>query len=219
LVVVPTRAVADELRHHLKVPRLHDAGEGVSADLAEPPDADRRARAMGLPPRYVLTVATLEPRKGLVELAAVLPAATDLPLLCVGQAGWGDVVPASGDRVRLLGRVSDPDLAVLYRRAHAVVVPSRSEGFGLPLLEAMSVGVPVLTSDAAALVEVAGGAALAVPLTDLEAGLRRILTDEPLRARLRSAGPERAAHYTWTGAATTLWAALRDLAPADRRRA
>ncbi len=66
--------------------------------------------------------------------------------------------------MRLLGRVTDPDLAVLLDRATALVVPSRAEGFGLPLLEAMAVGTPVVTSDASALVEVGGGAARVSPL-------------------------------------------------------
>ncbi len=105
-------------------------------------------------------------------------------------------------RVRVLGRVSDADLAVLLRRATALVVPSRAEGFGLPLLEAMAVGTPVVTSDAPALVEVAGGAALATGLAP------RRLADALARspATTRSApscaprGPRRAAGYTWDAA-------------------
>lgn len=209
LVVVPTHAVATELQRHVTLPRLLVVGEGVSADLDLPPDADDRAAALDLPARYLLTVATLEPRKGLAELVRALPAATDLPLLCVGQAGWGevDLGPATG-RVRALGRVCDADLAVLLRRAEALVVPSRAEGFGLPLLEAMSVGTPVLTSDAPALVEVAGGAALAVPLAELADGLTAVLGDAALRARLRRDGPLRAAEFTWDGAARALWSAV-----------
>ncbi len=209
LVVVPTRAVAEELQRHVALPRLAVVGEGVSADLALPPDADARAARLGLPERYVLAVATLEPRKGLAELVRALPQATDLPLLVAGQAGWGEVdLGAPTDRVRLLGRVADADLAVLLRRATALVVPSRAEGFGLPLLEGMAVGTPVLTSDAPALVEVAGGAALAVPLDDLVDGLRAVLGDEGLRARLRTAGPERAAAFTWDRAAADVWRAV-----------
>ncbi len=210
LVLVPTAAVADELAQHLELPRVLVVGEGVSADLAVPPDADGRAVALDLPERFLLVVATLEPRKGLSELVAALPHATDLPLLVVGQRGWGHV-PLAGDQVRLLGRVPDADLAVLLHRAEALVVPSRSEGFGLPLLEGMAAGVPVLTSDAPALVEVAGGAALAVPLDDLVDGLRTILTDEVLRARLRSDGPVRAAGFTWDDAAARVRQLMDDL--------
>lgn len=205
LVVVPTQAVADELARHVAVRDVLVVGEGVSPDLALPADADERAARLDLPERYLLTVATLEPRKGLRELAAALDGS--LPLLCAGPQGWGDAPTGA----RLLGRVSDPDLAVLMSRATALVVPSYDEGFGLPLLEGMSLGTPVLTSDAPALVEVAGGAALAVPLAELRDGLHAITTDEALRARLREAGPRRAAAFSWGNAAETLWRAYADL--------
>ncbi|MBW8801196.1 MAG: glycosyltransferase family 4 protein [Streptomyces sp.] len=219
LLVVPTQAVADELARHVALREVLVVGEGVSADLALPSDADRRAAALGLPERFLLTVSTLEPRKGLRRLVEALDALDeDLPLLCVGQAGWGDTGVAP-DRVRLLGRVPDADLAVLLRRATALVVPSLDEGFGLPLLEGMSLGTPVLTSDAPALVEVAGGAALAVPLAELGEGLRRITSDESLRSRLREAGPRRAATYTWDGAAETLWRAYARLGEDGLRQA
>ncbi len=211
LVLVPTRAVADELSRHLALPRVEVVGEGVSADLTLPRDADERAARLGLPERFLLAVATLEPRKGLAELVAALPQATDLPLLVVGQQGWGEVALA-GEQVRLLGRVPDADLAVLLDRAQALVVPSRAEGFGLPLLEGMAAGLPVLTSDAPALVEVAGGAALAVPLDELVDGLRTVLTDDALRARLRREGPVRAAAFTWAGAAARVRLLLDPLA-------
>ncbi len=225
LLVVPTHAVAAELAEHLPLApdRVRVVGEGVSADLALPVDAAARAVRLALPERFLLTVATLEPRKGLSELVAALarPGAPDLPLLCAGQPGWGGADPlalaaAAGlppGRVRVLGRVADPDLAVLMARATALVVPSRSEGFGLPLLEAMSLGTPVLHSPAPALVEVAGGAGLVAPLDPdgLADGLAQVVGDEGLRARLRAAGPGRAAAYSWDGAARALWLAYGDL--------
>ena len=207
LVVVPTQAVADQLAKHVPLRDVLVVGEGVSPDLVVPADADARAERLGLPDRYLLTVATLEPRKGLRELAAAHDGS--IPLLCAGPQGWGGQEPPRG--ARLMGRVSDQDLAVLISRATALVVPSYDEGFGLPLLEGMSLGTPVLTSDAPALVEVAGGAALAVPLSDLRAGLRQITTDEVLRQRLRHAGPERASAFSWVNAAETLWRAYADL--------
>lgn len=224
LVVVPTHAVAAELARHVQLDRVLVIGEGVSADLAVPPDADVRAQRMGLPERFLLTVATLEPRKGLAELIAALSALPAIPLLCAGQPGWGGqdlaaLALAAGVEVQVLGRVPDADLAVLLDRATALVVPSRSEGFGLPLLEGMAAGTPVLTSDDAALVEVAGGAALAVPLGSLVDGLRAITEDEGLRTRLRSAGPVRATAYTWDNAAQSLWGAYANVRERDPRRA
>lgn len=224
LVVVPTQAVAEELARHVDLPRVLVVGEGVSEELALPADADARAAALQLPERYLLTVSTLEPRKGLAELVAALREVPGIPLLCVGQPGWGGVsveqlaAEARVD-VRVLGRVPDADLAVLLHRATALVVPSHSEGFGLPLLEGMAAGTPVLTSDAPALVEVAGGAALSVPLAELVDGLRTVLTDEPLRRRLADAGPRRAAAFTWDAAADALWRAYRDLPERRRRQA
>jgi glycosyltransferase involved in cell wall biosynthesis len=217
LVVVPTLAVADELRRHVRLRELLVVGEGVSGDLALPPDADARATRMRLPDRYLLTVATLEPRKGLdVLLAALaLPEAPDLPLLCVGQPGWGGVEVTGA---RALGRVPDADLAVLLDRATALVVPSRAEGFGLPLLEAMAAGTPVVTSDAAALVEVGGGAARVSPLEPaaLAAALQEVVADDALRARMSDAGRVRAAAFSWDAAAASLWSALRGLSTPRR---
>lgn len=208
LVVVPTQAVADELVRHVPLRDVAVVGEGVSSDLAEPPDADARAARMGLPEVYLLAVGTLEPRKGLADLVAALAAVPGVPLLVAGPTGWGgrDAGSLEAPGVRVLGRVPDADLAVLLRRATALVVPSRAEGFGLPLLEGMAVGTPVVTTDVPALVEVGGGAALAVPRQELGDALRSVLEDQALRARLTREGPVRAASFTWDGAARALWA-------------
>ena len=226
LVVVPTRAVADELARHLTLPRVLVVGEGVSGDLAVPSDADARAARLDLPERFLLTVATLEPRKGLDVLltSLAMPGAPELPLLCAGQPGWGgqDLLAqatAAGlpaGRVRLLGRVSDADLAVLLDRARALVVPSRAEGFGLPLLEAMAAGTPVVTSDAPALVEVGGGAARVSPLEPsvLALALAEVADDDALRTRMVKAGLARAAAFTWDRTGRELWTALRTVCAA-----
>jgi glycosyltransferase involved in cell wall biosynthesis len=220
-VVVPTAAVAAELAEHvpeLRPDRVVVVGEGVAEELREPPaDADRRAARLGLPDAYLLSLATLEPRKGLDVLLAALadPKAPDLPLLLVGQPGWGGVDPATtarelglpAGRIRVLGRIPDADLAVVLHRATALAAPSRAEGFGLPPLEAMAAGVPVVVSDAPALVEVTGGAALVAPRDD-PAALARVLAeavDPTGRADRIAAGRERAAHYSWSAAARELW--------------
>ncbi|HVU71556.1 MAG TPA: glycosyltransferase family 1 protein, partial [Mycobacteriales bacterium] len=176
-VVVPTRAVADELARRVPAltgPRVHVIGEGAADAVTIPPaDAEVRALRLGLPDRYLLLVGTLEPRKGIDTAIAALaaPGAPDLPLLLVGQPGWGAIDPIelarsaglAPGRVQPLGRLDDPDLAVTYARASAVLVPSRDEGFGLPVVEAMAHGTPVVVADVPALVETAGGAAEVVP--------------------------------------------------------
>jgi glycosyltransferase involved in cell wall biosynthesis len=219
-LVVPTQAVADELGRYVTPARpLHVVGEGVSGDLVVPADADIRAAALGLPDEpYLVTLATVEPRKGLDVLLDALArrSAPRVPLLVAGQPGWGGVDVRAraaeldlGDRVRLLGRLPDADLAVVLSRATALVAPSRAEGFGLPVLEAMSAGVPVVSSDAPALVEVGGGATVTVPVGDAAAladALAEVVGSADLRARLVRAGRQRAGDFSWSAAARRLWA-------------
>jgi glycosyltransferase involved in cell wall biosynthesis len=204
-------------------------GEGATKALAAPPpdSADRAARLRLPSTGFLLSLATLEPRKGLDVLLAALadPAAPDLPLLVVGQPGWGGVDPlarAAGlgladGRVRTLGRLPDADLATVLHRAAAVVVPSRAEGFGLPVLEAMAAGVPVVSSDAPALVEVGDGATVVVPRDDpagLAEALRAVVDDVALRADLVAKGRAIAAEFTWSGAARALRSVYASLPPA-----
>jgi glycosyltransferase involved in cell wall biosynthesis len=168
-----------------------------------------------LPGPFLLYVGTLEPRKNLGALLRALeqlPPAEAAPLALAGPRGWLDepiVAQARrlGERVRLLGPVPAADLPALYAAASAFVFPSLYEGFGLPPLEAMAAGTPVVAARASCLPEVLGDAALFVPPED-EAGLtealRAILADAPLRADLRARGLAQAARYSWerTAAAT-----------------
>jgi glycosyltransferase involved in cell wall biosynthesis len=171
-VVVPTHAVADDLAERFDFgDRLRVIGGAVSSDLAVPIDADSIADALDLPPAYALSVGTLEPRKGIEPLIQAMghADAPEIPLLIVGPDGWGDVsiadiVTREGlpeGRVRSLGFVSDAQLAVLLQRASVFVFPSLAEGFGLPVVEALSLGTPTVISDTPALVEVAADAAVA----------------------------------------------------------
>jgi glycosyltransferase involved in cell wall biosynthesis len=224
-VIVPTHAVATELAKHLPVAAgVHVISEGVSPELKIPADADERAGALRLPPAYFISLATLEPRKDLdVALRALATSmAPDLPLLIAGQPGWGGIdlpsrataVGLAEGRVRELGRLSDPDIAVVLSRAAALLVPSRAEGFGLPVLEAMSLGVPVIASDAPALVEVAGGAGVHHPVGDassLAEAMRAIVDDGALAASLRAAGRRRAADFDWATSARQTWQLYRSL--------
>lgn len=228
-ITVPTRAVADDLAALLpeaRADRVHVLGAGVARDLlAEPPAPLAERVAAGLPDTYVLSLATLEPRKGLDVLVAALarlgPSAP--PLVVAGQPGWGGVdldgaaraVGLAGGQVRALGRVADDELAVILRRASVLVAPSRAEGFGLPVVEAMALGTPVIASDIPVLAEVAGGAAVLVSPGDADAlagAIGDLLADEPGRRALAEAGRARAARYDWDDVARRAWALYRSLA-------
>ncbi len=184
----------------------------------EDPAALETVRARyNLPERFLLTVGTIEPRKNLprlIEALAGLAEEERLPLVVVGQPGWlyESTFAAVerlglGSQVVFPGFIPDEDMPALYNLARALAYPSIYEGFGVPPLEAMACGTPVLTSNVSALPEVGGQAALYVEPADVEAireGLRRILWDENLRARLRPAGRERARLFTWDNAAERL---------------
>ena len=219
-VVVPTAAVAHELPQYVPCHApVHVVGAGVSTAVAGvPKDAAEIATRLGLPPRYVLAVGTVEPRKGIDTLLAALaaPHAPDLPVVLAGQPGWGRVDPAalarqSGldpGRVHVLGRISDPELAAVLHGAAVLAAPSRAEGFGLPVLEAMAAGVPVVHSDAPALVEVAGGAGVAVRRDDpdaLAAALHAVLSDSIRAQGMVVAGQRRAQRFTWERTARRVW--------------
>jgi glycosyltransferase involved in cell wall biosynthesis len=162
---------------------------------------------------YVLAVSTLEPRKNLSRLVDGYRRArlNGLPLLVAGAAGWGDV-RVSGDGVRWLGEVDDEHLARLYRGARAVAYVSLYEGFGLPVLEAMACGAPVVAAQNEALAEVAGGAAiLADPLDPdaIAAGLREAIDR---REELRPLGFARARIFDWRKVARETVAVYREAA-------
>jgi glycosyltransferase involved in cell wall biosynthesis len=151
---------------------------------------------------YVLAVGTLEPRKNLarsVEAARRL----GLELRVAGMPGWGGV-DASGPGVSWVGFASDEDLARLYRGALCVVYPSLYEGFGIPVLEAMACGAPVVTSRGGATEEVAGGAAVLVDPEDVSSIAAGIEEAIARRGELRAAGLRRARAYSWDESARLL---------------
>jgi alpha-1,3-rhamnosyl/mannosyltransferase len=190
-----------------------------------PMRADETLRVLGpaglVHAGYFLCVGTLEPRKNLalaVQAHAALPAPVRArhPLVVAGMKGWGDSPAgaqfahrvASGE-VRLMGYLERDDLVRLTAGALAMVYPSLYEGFGLPPLEAMSCGVPPITSNTSSLPEVVGDAALLVDpysVEDISAGLERLLGDEALRATLVTRGHARVKHFSWERSARAIHA-------------
>jgi glycosyltransferase involved in cell wall biosynthesis len=218
MLLTPSAATAADLTelYGVEAGRIAVTPLGAGLGPADQPAARKLLAELGVPGPFLLAVGTREPRKNLPRLlAAFAAAAPELPghhLVVVGPAGWGPGLepPGAGARVVLAGRVPDATLAGLYELADGLAYPSLYEGFGLPVLEAMAAGTPVLTSDRSSLPEVAGDAALLVDPADeqaIAAALVRLATDEALRTRLRAAGPSRAAAYTWQRCAELTWTA------------
>ena len=174
-----------------------------------------------LPRCYLLFVGTLEPRK---NLSLLLQAWNEIKdefketwLIIAGAGGsvFKEIhLSPDMDRVCFLGHVDDETLAGLYANAALFVLPSQAEGFGLPALEAMASGAPVIVSDRGALPEVVGEAGLIFCLAephDLTNVLRQGLGDTKLRAQLSEKGFERAKHFSWEGTAEQVWKSLHEL--------
>lgn len=175
------------------------------------------------PQSYLLTVGRLEPRKNHL---ALLNSFANLPqprpkLVIVGQKDFGfepiyETIRAKNlqDDVLILNSVTDELLPALYRNALAFVFPSWAEGFGMPLLEAMASGVPVITSSTTALAEVASGAALMINPADPDSitqAMQSVLSQPELRAKLVETGLDRARQYSWDSSAAKLLSSYRKL--------
>jgi glycosyltransferase involved in cell wall biosynthesis len=183
---------------------------GVSAPKKLPEgEGERLRRKLRLPEKYLLFVGTLEPRKNLEGLLAAYVvfcerSGKDAGLVLAGAAGWGvdNLLERARDMpgVTVTGYVSGEELEAIYRGAACLVYPSLYEGFGLPVLEAMARGVPVITSDRSSLKEVASGAALLVDPHDIVGmaeAMHQLLSEEKLQAELKEAGLRRAGEYSW----------------------
>jgi glycosyltransferase involved in cell wall biosynthesis len=200
-----------------KVTVLYSGVDPRFRPLPEPGERERLTAQYGIGPRpYVLSVGTLQPRKNYLHLIrAFSQLSGDVELVIAGGRGWlYEEVLAEAERrerVQVLGFVPDADLPALYRGAALFAFPSFYEGFGLPVLEAMACGVPVVCSNVSSLPEIAGQAALLVDPHDevaLAEAVYRGLTDEDLRKELVTQGLERADGFTWERAARQLLGVL-----------
>lgn len=212
-VIAVSESTKRDLVHHygLAPAQIDVVYNGVDAAFRPLPDdqvADFRVRR-GLPQRFILFVGTLEPRKNVMRLlkayARLSPGRP--PLLLVGGRGWlYDELFSAVERLHLsdevcfVGYVPAEDLPWWYNAATLFVYPSLYEGFGLPPLEAMACGTPVIASTASALPEVVGQAGILVSPTDTEAlaaAMEQVLADGDLRARMRAAGLAQARRFSW----------------------
>jgi glycosyltransferase involved in cell wall biosynthesis len=227
---------------------LVDAFEGLGADrvrvipwgvgecfrpVEDPAVRAAAALKYGLPKRFILHVGRAEPKKNLFQLVQAYFVATvnrGLPhrLVLAGPKGWGVekldrfiVEHGLESKVLRIGYIDDADLPALYSMAECMVFPSLAEGFGLPVLEAMACGTPVLASTLAVLREVAGDAAALVEagsLPELREALETILCDEEKRAELSEKGRARAAEFTWAAHARKTLEVYREVLAEDAAR-
>ena len=188
---------------------------GVSARFRPEVDHGRVRAKLGLSRPYVLTVATADRRKNLeaLSVAATRLASEGIDLVWAGDSRPYFSGTTAAPNMRSLGYVDEADLPGLYAGARAFVLPSRYEGFGLPCLEAMACGVPVLAADRAALPETCGSAAVLVDPDDrdrLAQELVRLATTGRINDHLITSGFARAAEFTWERTARETHSVLRD---------
>ena len=221
-LIAVSDATAGELVERLAANRrrIHTIHEGLDPEFARPQPTT--AAGPALPAPYLLFVSTIEPRKNVEGVLRAFELAAQSGyrghLVLVGRWGWRtDAIRRAlaespvRDRIVHLDYVERGDLPGLYRGADALLFPSWIEGFGLPLLEAMACGTPVVTSGRSAMAEVAGPAAVYVDPArpqDIAAAITTLLADPELRERLVRAGLERAARFSWDRAAAATSAAL-----------
>lgn len=220
-IIADSQRTADDLAARLDIPpsKITVVHLGVDPRLAPVHDPTRSAALdarYGLRHPFVLAVGTIEPRKRYEALVAAFAQARSAQngphmLAIAGPLGWRAdealaAIEAYGvqDAVKVLDFVPDADLATLYSSADVLAMPARYEGFGLPTVEAMACGTPVVCSDSGSLPEVTGDAAIHVNVDEdgaLAAAIERVLTDASLREGMIARGLERAKQFSWEQAA------------------
>jgi glycosyltransferase involved in cell wall biosynthesis len=238
-VLVPSESTRRDLLQLYRIAGLEQKVEVIPE--GPPPAVTPGPLPDGLEPGFILAVGTVEPRKNYPRLLVayrqlqgrhgalpfIINGRPGVPKLVIaGRPGWayGDTLQriAAEPGVRYLGHVDEPTLAALYESASVLAFPSLYEGFGLPLLEAMTRGVPAVVGATGALPELAVGSALAVNAEDtasIAGGLERLLSDEGLRKKLGEEGRRRARGYTWANAAERTLDVLRRIGQTRERKA
>jgi alpha-1,3-rhamnosyl/mannosyltransferase len=231
-VIVPSQAVKQDLITQVGMhsTRIEVIRHGVDEDFfeASPEQLATARRTYGLPDEFVLFVGSMEPRKNLIRLAeahAHLPESLQarFPLVVVGAAGWHNdeilTVLERSKHVHLAGYVSRALLPAVYACASLFVFPSLYEGFGMPLLESMAAGAPVITSNISAMPEVVGEAGVTVDPYDADEirdAMRSMLEDPNAAAQLGARGRDRARNFNWDRTAALTWEFFEKTAAGNR---
>ncbi len=216
-IIAISQATKNDLMRFYGVPpsKVTVVYHGVDTQFRRTSDDEinRAKRNLGIAGPFILFVGTVQPRKNLVRLISAFDTIADrypdIQLVLAGKMGWktDEIVATASrspylNRIKLPGHVPDADLPALYSAAELFALPSLYEGFGMPVLEAMACGTPVLISDRGALPEIGGDSAVIVDPTsvdDIANGLRQLLDEEPRERRI-DLSIKRAAEFTWTAA-------------------
>lgn len=228
VLTVPSNATRDDLinEYHVAADRIVVTPLASTIPVIDESADDILRRAQIIDGQYVLYIGRIEKKKNVEQLVRAfallkrsLGSTHPLKLVLAGTDGFGaeNVRRAIDeekmtDDVRMVGYVSDRDASLLLQHALCFAFPSKGEGFGIPILEAMEHGTPVIASYIPALAEVAGGAAVLVSPNDIAAlanAIRLLMTDEKLRNEYRAKGKARAAEFSWDRCAATTFDALR----------
>ena len=216
-IIAISEATRQDIIARLRVPpervqRIYCGVESRFEPLADGLEVRAHREKWGLKEGFILFLGTIEPRKNLVRLIDAYAelrrrGTTDRPLVLAGGRGWGDEMivrraqeAGVEESVRFVGFVPEHEMPLWYNAADLFVYPSEYEGFGLPALEALACGTPVVASNRSSLPEVVGDAGVLVDPTDTAAmadAMQRVLEDERLQAHLSAAGPEQARPFTW----------------------
>jgi glycosyltransferase involved in cell wall biosynthesis len=210
-IIAPSQDTADDLNAllHISAQKIRVVPNGVDALFFARPNGKPLEREP-----YILFVGTPEPRKNLARLVSAMAVLRGRgrreQLVVVGAGGWGRGIPSSSD-VSTVGRVTDDELHALYANAACLALPSLHEGFGLPALEAMAAGTPVVAGNSGALPEVTAGAGILVdPLSTMSIadGIEQAISE---RDRLVPIGRSRAKEFSWARTAALTAAVYREL--------